>query len=140
MTVAHSVEQATRLYLLAKEASAQAEAQKKEAEQALREALAIAGISASVVDGIKVAIVEGERKSYDADKLAMLVKPATYKKVTKPVVDGEMLASAVSVGIISQEVADTITKVTTYSQVRTTAVSPDAKAKSLSDNGKAQVA
>lgn len=138
--MAHSVEQATRLYLLAKEASAQAEAQKKEAEQALREALAIAGISASVVDGIKVAIVEGERKSYDADKLAMLVKPATYKKVTKPVVDGEMLASAVSVGIISQEVADTITKVTTYSQVRTTAVSPDAKAKSLSDNGKAQVA
>jgi hypothetical protein len=138
--VTHSVEQATRLYLLAKEASAQAEAQKKEAEQALREALAHAGISASVVDGIKVAIVDGERKSYDADKLAMLVKPATYKKVTKPVVDGEMLASAVSVGIISQEVADTITKVTTYSQVRTTAISPEAKAKSKSDDSKAQVA
>lgn len=136
----HSVEQATRLYLLAKEASAQAEAQKKEAEQALREALAIAGINTSVVDGIKVAIVDGQRKSYDADKLAMLVKPATYKKVTKPVVDGEMLESAVSVGIISQEVADTITKVTTYSQVRTTAISPDAKAKSKSDDSKAQVA
>lgn len=137
MTVAHSVEQATRLYLLAKEASAQAEAHKKEAEQALREALAHAGISTSVVDGVKVAIVEGERKSYDADKLAMLVKPATYKKVTKPVVDGEMLASAVSVGIISQEVADTITKVTIYSQVRTTALSPEAKSKS---DSKAQVA
>jgi hypothetical protein len=138
--VTHSVEQATRLYLLAKEASAQAEAQKKEAEQALREALAIAGINTSVVDGIKVAIVDGQRKSYDADKLAMLVKPATYKKVTKPVVDGEMLESAVQVGIVSQEVADTITKVTTYSQVRTTAISPDAKAKSKSDDSKAQVA
>lgn len=135
----HSIEQATRLYLLAKEANTQAEAKKKEAEQALREALAHAGISTSVVDGMKVAIVDGERKSYDADKLAMLVKPATYKKVTKPVVDGEMLESAVAIGIITQEVADTVTKVTTYSQVRTTAISPDAKSKSKSTDT-AQVA
>ena len=134
-----SVEQATRLYLTAKEASAQAEQAKKEAETELRKALASAGISVSVVDGVQVAIVEGERKSYDADKLAMLVKPATYKKVTKPTVDAEMLASAVAVGIISQEVADTITKVTTYSQVRTTALSPEAK-KSKSTDSKAQVA
>jgi len=131
-----SVEQATRLYLLAKEASAEAEKAKKEAETELRKALATAGITESVVDGVQVSITTGTRRAYDADKLAMLVKPAIYKKVTKTVVDADLLEKAVGI-IIEQSVADEVTTVTTYTQVRTYAISPEAKAKSTN---KAQVA
>lgn len=133
-----SVEQATRLYLLAKEASAEAEKAKKEAETELRKALATAGITESVVDGVQVSITTGTRRAYDADKLAMLVKPAIYKKVTKTVIDADLLEKAVGI-IIEQSVADEVTTVTTYTQVRTYAISPEAKAKSKSTD-KAQVA
>jgi hypothetical protein len=133
-----SVEQATRLYLLAKEASAEAEKAKKEAETELRKALATAGITESVVDGVQVSITTGTRRAYDADKLAMLVKPAIYKKVTKTVIDADLLEKAVGI-IIEQSVADEVTTVTTYTQVRTYAISPEAKAKSKSTD-KTQVA
>lgn len=134
--MALSIDQATRAYLLAKEESAQAEKAKKEAETELRKALATAGLSESVIDGVQVSIVTGTRRAFDADKLAMLVKPATYKKVTKTVIDADLFEKAVGI-IIEQSVADEVTTVTTYSQVRTYNISPDAKSKSTD---KAQVA
>ena len=136
--MALSIDQATRAYLLAKEESAQAEKAKKEAETELRKALATAGLTESVIDGVQVSITTGTRRAYDADKLAMLVKPAIYKKVTKTVIDAELLEKAVGI-IIEQSVADEVTTVTTYSQVRTYAISPEAKAKSKSTDT-AQVA
>lgn len=134
--MALSIDQATRAYLLAKEESAQAEKAKKEAETELRKALATAGLTESVIDGVQVSITTGTRRAYDADKLAMLVKPAIYKKVTKTVIDADLFEKAVGI-IIEQSVADEITTVTTYSQVRTYNISPDAKSKSTD---KAQVA
>jgi hypothetical protein len=134
--MALSIDQATRAYLLAKEESAQAEKAKKEAETELRKALATAGLSESVIDGVQVSIITGTRRAFDADKLAMLVKPATYKKVTKTVIDADLFEKAVGI-IIEQSVADEVTTVTTYSQVRTYNISPDAKSKSTD---KAQVA
>jgi hypothetical protein len=134
--MALSIDQATRAYLLAKEESAQAEKAKKEAETELRKALATAGLTESVIDGVQVSITTGTRRAFDADKLAMLVKPAIYKKVTKTVIDADLFEKAVGI-IIEQSVADEVTTVTTYSQVRTYNISPDAKSKSTD---KAQVA
>ncbi len=134
--MALSIDQATRAYLLAKEESAQAEKAKKEAETELRKALATAGLTESVIDGVQVSITKGTRRAFDADKLAMLVKPAIYKKVTKTVIDADLFEKAVGI-IIEQSVADEVTTVTTYSQVRTYNISPDAKSKSTD---KAQVA
>jgi hypothetical protein len=134
--MALSIDQATRAYLLAKEESAQAEKAKKEAETELRKALATAGLTESVIDGVQVSIITGTRRAFDADKLAMLVKPAIYKKVTKTVIDADLFEKAVGI-IIEQSVADEVTTVTTYSQVRTYNISPDAKSKSTD---KAQVA
>lgn len=90
----------------------------------------------SVIDGVQVSITTGTRRAFDADKLAMLVKPAIYKKVTKTVIDADLFEKAVGI-IIEQSVADEVTTVTTYSQVRTYNISPDAKSKSTD---KAQVA
>lgn len=134
--MALSIDQATRAYLLAKEESAQAEKAKKEAETELRKALATVGLTESVIDGVQVSIITGTRRAFDADKLAMLVKPAIYKKVTKTVIDADLFEKAVGI-IIEQSVADEVTTVTTYSQVRTYNISPDAKSKSTD---KAQVA
>ena len=134
--MALSIDQATRAYLLAKEESAQAEKAKKEAETELRKALATVGLTESVIDGVQVSIITGTRRAFDADKLAMLVKPAIYKKVTKTVIDADLFEKAVGI-IIEQSVADEVTTVTTYSQVRTYNLSPDAKSKSTD---KAQVA
>ena len=60
------------------------------------------------------------------------------KKVTKTVIDADLFEKAVGI-IIEQSVADEVTTVTTYSQVRTYNISPDAKAKSKSTDT-AQVA
>lgn len=122
--------QAAKAFIQAKEALEQAEKAKAQAESILKEAYAKAGISFEVVDEVKVAIVEAERASYDAEALAEMVSNAVYKMVTKASVDAKKFRSAVELGKIKQDVADAVTSVTPYTSVRINPVSADAKANS----------
>lgn len=119
--------QATKAFIQAKEALEQAEKAKAQAEAILKEAYAKSGISFEVVDGVKVAIVEATRESFDAEALEAMVSPATFRKVTKRAVDTKKFRSAVEIGTITAEVAEAVTKETPYVSVRVTPVSADAK-------------
>ena len=76
--------------------------------------------TATVVEGVKIAIVRGERPNYDAEALRDLVSPALFKTVTKATVDGKKFKAAVELGKVKADVADAVTKVTPYEQVRVT--------------------
>jgi hypothetical protein len=111
----------------------EAEKAKKEAETELRKALAQVGVSEVIVEGQSVQIVDVLTVSYDTDKLAQVVKPAVFKKVTKSVIDKDLMKSAIAVGLIDQITADEVSTVKPSSQVRVYALSPDAKKIALSD-------
>lgn len=111
---------AAKALLVAREALEVAEKAKAEAEAILKEALARAGVDFAIADGMKVAVVHGERPAYDAEALHDLVSPAVFKKVTKSVIDGKKFKSAVEIGVIKADVADAVTKVTPYEQIRVT--------------------
>lgn len=111
---------ATKAYLEARKALEQAELIKKQAEATLKAVLASQGVDFSVADGVKVTIVKGERPNYDAEALKALIAPETLETVTKLAVDGKKFQSAVSVGLITPEVAQAVTKVTEYEQFRVT--------------------
>lgn len=119
--------QAANAFIQAKEALEQAEKAKAQAEAILKEAYAKSGISFEVVDGVKVAVVEATRESFDAEALADMVSSPVYKMVTKPTVDAKKFRSAVDLGKIKPEVAEAVTKQTPYVSVRITPVSVDAK-------------
>lgn len=108
----------TKIYLEARAALDQAEKAKAQAEASLKEALAKAGTTFTVVDGKKVSLVEAERAKYDAQLLAQLVKPAVYKTVTKTEIDGKKLKAGIEVGTIKPDVAEAITTLTYYQQIR----------------------
>ncbi len=122
-----SAEQTARLFLNARQAFMEAEKAKKEAETELRKALASVGVNEVVVDGQSVQIVDVLTVTYDADKLAQVVKPTVFRKVTKAVVDKDLMKSALAVGLIDQLTADEVSTVKPSSQVRVYALSPDAK-------------
>ena len=122
-----SMEQTARLFLNARQAFMEAEKAKKEAETELRKALASVGVNEVVVDGQSVQVVDVLTVTYDADKLAQVVKPTVFRKVTKAVVDKELMKSALAVGLIDQLTADEVSTVKPSSQVRVYALSPDAK-------------
>ena len=122
-----SAEQTARLFLNARQAFMEAEKAKKEAETELRKALASIGVNEIVVEGHNVQIVDVLTTSYDADKLAQLVKPTVFRKVTKSTVDKELMKSAIAVGLIDQLTADEVSTVKPSSQVRVYALSPEAK-------------
>ena len=112
---------------------------------AKREALAIAklelakeGVDYAVVDGVKVAVVRGERPSYSVELLKGLVSDKVFKTVTKFAVDGKKFKSAVEVGVIKADVADAVTTITAYEQIRVTELK-GAKSESNAD-AEAQVA
>lgn len=109
---------ATKAYIEARKALEIAEAIKKQAEAEMKKALATEGVDFSIVDGVKVTVVQGERPNYDAEILRGLVDEATYSTVTKTAVDGSKMKSAVKVGLVSAEVAEAVTTVTYYEQVR----------------------
>ncbi len=123
----HSMEQTARLFLNARQAFQKAEQAKKEAETELRKALALLGVNEVVVEGQSVQIVDVVTVSYDTDKLAQVVKPAVFKKVTKAVVDKDLMKSAIALGLIDQLTVDEISTVKPTTQVRVYALSPDAK-------------
>jgi hypothetical protein len=122
-----SAEQTARLFLNARQAFMEAEKAKKEAETELRKALASIGVNEIVVEGSNIQIVDVLTTSYDADKLAQLVKPTVFRKVTKATVDKELMKSAIAVGLIDQLTADEVSTVKPSSQVRVYALSPEAK-------------
>jgi hypothetical protein len=112
---------ATATALLAKrEALELAKAELEVAEQAFKQDLARSGASFIVVDGVKVAVVKGERPNYSVEVLKELVSDKVFKTVTKPAVDGKKFKSAVEVGLIKSDVAEAVTTVTPYEQIRVT--------------------
>jgi hypothetical protein len=112
---------ATATALLAKrEALELAKAELEVAEQAFKQDLARSGASFIVVDGVKVAVVKGERPNYSVEVLKELVSDKVFKTVTKPAVDGKKFKSAVEVGLIKADVAEAVTTVTPYEQIRVT--------------------
>ena len=123
---------ATKAYMEARKALEIAEAIKKQAEAEMKKALATEGLDFAIVDGVKVSIVQGERPNYDAEVLRGMVDEATFEAVTKTAVDGSKMKSAIKVGMVTAEVAEAITTVTYYEQVRVTelaqagAVAPEA--------------
>ena len=118
---------ATKAYLEARKAYEQAEAIKKQAEAEMKKALATEGVDFSIVDGVKVTIVQGERPNYDAEVLRGLVSDEVFETVTKTAVDGSKMKSAIKVGMVTPEVAEAVTTVTYYEQVRVVELT-DAKA------------
>lgn len=118
--------QATINYLEARKALEVAEKAKAQAEAILKEVLAKNGAEFSVVEGVKVAVVKGERPNYDAEALRDLVSPNLFRNVTKAAVDTKKFRAAVELGKITDEVAEAITTVTHYEQVRVTELKNEA--------------
>lgn len=124
--------------LAKREALAIAEQELAQAEASFKLELAKEGVDYAVVDGIKVAVVKGERPSYSVEILKDLVSDKVFKTVTKPTVDGKKFKSAVEVGVIKADVADAVTTITAYEQIRVTELK-GAKSESKA-NTEAQVA
>jgi hypothetical protein len=91
-----------------------------QAEASFKLELAKEGVDYAVVDGVKVAVVKGERPSYSVEILKELVSDKVFKTVTKSAVDGKKFKSAVEVGVIKADVADAVTTITAYEQIRVT--------------------
>jgi len=92
----------------------------------------------AVVDGVKIAVVKGERPTYSVEALKDLVSDKVFKTVTKATIDGKKFKSAVEVGVIKADVADAVTTITAYEQIRVTELK-GAKSESKA-NVEAQVA
>jgi hypothetical protein len=124
--------------LAKREALAIAEQELAQAEASFKLELAKEGVDYAVVDGVKVAVVRGERPSYSVELLKGLVSDKVFKTVTKFAVDGKKFKSAVEVGVIKADVADAVTTITAYEQIRVTELK-GAKSESNAD-AEAQVA
>ena len=124
--------------LAKREALAIAEQELAQAEASFKLELAKEGVDYAVVDGVKVAVVRGERPSYSVELLKGLVSDKVFKTVTKFAVDGKKFKSAVEVGVIKADVADAVTTITAYEQIRVTELK-GAKSESKAD-AEAQVA
>jgi hypothetical protein len=111
----------TAMAVLAKrEALEIAQQELAQAEASFKLELAKEGVDYAVVDGVKVAVVKGERPSYSVEILKDLVSDKVFKTVTKSAVDGKKFKSAVEVGVIKADVADAVTTITAYEQIRVT--------------------
>ena len=121
-----------------REALATAEQNLAKAEASFKLELAKQGVDFAVVDGVKVAVVKGERPTYSVEALKDLVSDKVFKTVTKFAVDGKKFKSAVEVGVIKADVADAVTTITAYEQIRVTELK-GAKSDSKA-NAEAQVA
>lgn len=121
-----TITQATKNYLELRARKEALEAELARAEADMKASFAQSGLTYNVVDGVKVAIVKGERPNYDAEKLATLVSAKIYKVVTKPTVDTKKFRAAIEVGQITNDVAQAVTKTTSYEQVRITTLTDSA--------------
>ncbi len=121
-----------------REALATAEQNLAKAEASFKLELAKQGVDFAVVDGVKVAVVKGERPTYSVEALKDLVSDKVFKTVTKFAVDGKKFKSAVEVVVIKADVASAVTTITAYEQIRVTELK-GAKSESKA-NAEAQVA
>ena len=103
-----------------REALATAEQNLAKAEASFKLELAKQGVDFAVVDVLKVSVVKGERPTYSVEALKDLVSDKVFKTVTKFAVDGKKFKSAVEVGVIKADVADAVTTITAYEQIRVT--------------------
>ncbi|MFZ9715837.1 MAG: hypothetical protein ACO3CH_00070 [Ilumatobacteraceae bacterium] len=124
-------DQAARAIVAAKQLKEEAEKAYRQAEAQLREAYGIAGISFTVVDGEKVNLIETSRNSYDTDALQKLVSPKIFKQVTVAKIDSDLLKSALKLGVIKQDVVDTVTETKLVMSVRITAVDAESKSTTI---------
>jgi hypothetical protein len=104
----------------AREALEEAKKAEAQAVAELKLAFAQAGITYNVVDGVKVTVTRKSRPTYNAEALLNMVSAQAFKKVTKAVIDTKKFKSACEVGVIKPEVAEAITDVTEYDEVRIT--------------------
>jgi len=111
---------ATADYLNLREQSEKLEAQLSQAEANFKLALAQDKVTFSVFNGIKVALISAERAKYSVVALKELVSDKLFKTVTKLDVDGKKFKSAVELGVITAEVAEAVTTMTPYTQIRVT--------------------
>lgn len=109
-----------KVVLAKREALSIAEQELAQAEASFKLELAKQGVDFAVVDGTKVAVIKGERPSYNVETLKELVSDKVFKTVTKATIDGKKFKSAVVVGVIKQDVADAVTTITPYEQIRVT--------------------
>ena len=121
-----------------REALAAAEQNLAQAEASFKLELAKQGVDFAVVDGVKIAVVKGERPNYSVEALKDLVSDKVFKTVTKATIDGKKFKSAVEVGVIKADVADAVTTITACEQIRVTELK-GAKSESKA-NVEAQVA
>jgi hypothetical protein len=132
-TMSINIAKVAKEWLTLRESLEQLELQKASLEATLKEFFQTTGEDAYVHNGTKIAYVEGERAKYDTEALRDLVSPATFKKVIKTEVDGKKFKGALELGLITSEVAEAITTITEYTQLRVTevkgAVSAPAKKK-----------
>ena len=103
-----------------REALAAAEQNLAQAEASFKLELAKQGVDFAVVDGVKIAVVKGERPNYSVEALKDLVSDKVFKTVTKATIDGKKFKSAVEVGVIKADVADAVITITAYEQIRVT--------------------
>ena len=121
--MALTADQAARAIVLAKNAKAEAEKAYRQADVELREACEKAGVTFTVVDGAKVNLIESIRSTFDTEKLAQLVSPKIFKQVTVAKIDSDLFKSAVKLGVIKQDIADSVTDVKPVMSVKVTEVS-----------------
>ena len=121
--MALTADQAARAIVLAKNAKAEAEKAYRQAEVELREAFEKAGVTFTVVDGAKVNLIESIRSTFDTENLAQLVSPKIFKQVTVAKIDSDLFKSAVKLGVIKQDIADSVTDVKPVMSVKVTEVS-----------------
>ena len=117
----------TKQYLEAREALEIAQAAKEQAEALLKEALARSGSDFAVFNNMKVAVVYGERPAYDVNILESLVATEVFEKATKSVIDGTKFKALIAIGDIKSDVAEAVTKITPYEQIRVTDLAVAAK-------------
>lgn len=108
-------------YLTLRQALETLEQSKAEIEAQLKEALYVSGGS-YVLMGNKIALVQGERPKYDTEALMALVNKKIFGQVTKIEIDGKKFKSAVELGLITPEVAESVTTTTPYTQLRVTQI------------------
>jgi len=117
-------------YITAKRELEAARTKLAAAEQNLKLVFASNNVTFTVVSGIKVSLEEKSRASYDSELFALSCDHDKVRNlVLVPTVNGEMLMSALKMGLIDQSLVDAVTKKTAYTSIRLTDVAPAGAAK-----------
>lgn len=117
-------------YITAKRELEAARTKLAAAEQNLKLVFASNNVTFTVVSGIKVSLEEKSRASYDSELFALSCDDDKVRNlVLVPTVNGEMLMSALKMGLIDQSLVDAVTKKTAYTSIRLTDVAPAGAAK-----------